>query len=85
MQHGMSFKLNYPRRVIHLDSGYTFINNNLEWTTSLNLNASRTDEKLVSTVVLAWDPEKDTDTVGGKTVVTLKHPKLNHVKIPIYI
>lgn len=83
--HRLSLKLNYPVRVIHLDTGYKFKKNTLEWTTAVNLNASRTDDKIVSTMIFTLEPLQNTDRIAGKASVTIKHPKLAQVRVYTYI
>lgn len=57
--------------------------NKLEWTTKVNLNASRTQDKMESLVVCSLEgphqQASDNDVITGKAAVTIKHSALVHV------
>ncbi|CAL8109862.1 unnamed protein product [Orchesella dallaii] len=76
--HGLSLAVTYPLRILHLDSGYTFNGNELKWKTELNLNGSKSEDKVVAEVALSAEPRNKNDTIVGKAVATVKHPALAH-------
>lgn len=76
----MSLEISYPIRKIIVDSAYTLNSNTFKLITDVNLNATRSLDKIATTLECNLVPQQDRNSIGGKATATLKHPSLTHVK-----